>query len=227
MKPYYQKRGITLYHADCRELLPVLKADLLCTDPPYGIGVSHSRKFSGGSGARRRCTGKFNGVETDIKRPRCRDYGDFDWDDAPPSRWIFDLMCEQTNSQIIFGGNYFPLPPSRCWLVWDKDNGATTYSDCELAWTNFSTSVRKFRWRWNGFLQEDMKHKEERVHRAQKPLPLMRWCIEQAPGCKTILDPYAGSGTTLLAARELGREAIGIEREELFCEMAVKRLEAR
>jgi DNA modification methylase len=136
-------------------------------------------------------------------------------------------MRERTKFQIIFGGNYFPLPPSRCWLVWHKDNGATAYSDCELAWTNFKKPVRKLRWRWNGFLQEDMKHKEERVHRAQKPVPLMRWCIEQAPpGCKTILDPYAGSGTTLLAARLLGRQAVGIEKEEAFCEMAAKRLEA-
>jgi DNA modification methylase len=209
-------------------MLPTLKADLLCTDPPYGIGVSHSKKFSGGSGIRRCRTGIFAGIGTTVRRPKCRDYGDYDWDDAPPRRWIFDLMCEQTKHQIIFGGNYFPLPPSRCWLVWDKDNGANHYSDCELAWTNFDKPVRKLCWRWNGFLQQDMKHKEERVHRAQKPLPVMRWCIQQAPSeCNLILDPYAGSGTTLLAARELGYPAIGIEMEEAFCEMAAKRLEAK
>jgi len=222
MKPYFECDGITLYHADYRELLPKLKADLICTDPPYGIGVAR-RSFSGGRG-RKHCR---SGILAGKKPVACRDYGDHDWDDAPPARWVFDLMREISRWQIIFGGNYFPLPPSRCWLVWDKDNGATAYSDCELAWTNLDKPVRKLKWRWNGFLQEDMKRKEKRVHRAQKPLPLMRWCIQQAPEeCRSILDPFAGSGTTLLAARELGRTAIGIEREEAFCEMAAKHLEA-
>lgn len=220
---YYQRDGITLYHADNRELLPKLHADLLCTDPPYGIGVAR-RSFTGGRGAVKPCR---SGLLIGKKRARCRDYGDYDWDDRPPSRWVFDLMRENTRWQIIFGGNYFPLPPSRCWLVWDKVNGSNHFADCELAWTNFDHAVRKIAWRWNGFLQQDMKNKEERVHRAQKPLPVMRWCIERAPSdCGLILDPFAGSGTTLLAARALGRKAIGIEREEAFCEMAAKRLEA-
>lgn len=219
-RAYYQKGGITLYHADNRELLPSLQADLLCTDPPYGIGVAR-RKWGGGRKACR--TGLLRGR----KQAMCRDYGDYDWDDAPPSRWVFDLMRENTRWQIIFGGNYFPLPPSRCWFVWDKVNGNNSFADCELAWTNFERSVRKITWRWNGFLQQDMKNKETRVHRAQKPVPVMRWCIERAPDdCPTILDPFAGSGTTLIAARALGRRAIGIEREEEFCEMAAKRLEA-
>lgn len=227
-KPYYQQDGVTLYHADCREMLPTLRADLLCTDPPYGIGVSHAAKFNGGAGARRHYSGIFAGERRSIKRPRARDYGEYDWDDAPPPRWVFDLMRERTRHQIIFGGNYFSLPPSRCWLVWDKDNGGNQFADCEIAWTNFDKPVRKKKWRWNGFLQEDMKHKEQRVHRAQKPLPLMRWAIEQAPAdCKLVLDPFAGSGTTLLAARDLGRDAIGIEMEEAFCEMAAKRLEGK
>jgi DNA modification methylase len=222
-RPYYEKHGITLYHADCRELLPKLRADLLCTDPPYGIRVAR-RSWSGGRGTQKPCR---SGILKGKHRPQCRDYGDYDWDDAPPSSWIFDLMRENTRYQIIFGGNYFPLPPSRCWLVWDKDNGTNQFADCELAWTNFEKPVRRVCWRWNGFLQQDMKNKEERVHRAQKPLPVMRWCIEHAPQeCETVLDPFAGSGTTLLAARTLGRKAIGIEREEAFCEMAVKRLEA-
>ncbi|QNI34525.1 site-specific DNA-methyltransferase [Alloacidobacterium dinghuense] len=221
MKPYYERDGIVLFNADSRELLPGLKADLVCTDPPYGIGVAR-RSWNGGRGKKHCRSGMMRGR----KPVQCRDYGDYDWDDAPPSRWVFDLLRENSRWQIIFGGNYFPLPPSRCWLVWDKDNGGNQFADCELAWTNFEKPVRKLRWRWNGFLQEDMKNKEERVHRAQKPLEVMRWCIQHAPEeCGTILDPFAGSGTTLLAARTLGRKAIGIEREEAFCETAAKRLE--
>jgi DNA modification methylase len=217
MTPYYQHAGITIYHGDCRELLPALKADLLCTDPPYGINVA--RRGTVGSGGK---TG-FGGQRRQSVVP-VKNYGVSDWDSAPPADWLFGLMRERTEWQIIFGGNYFPLPPSRCWLVWDKDNTGN-FADCELAWTNLSKAVRKFTWRWNGMLQEDTTHKEFRVHPTQKPLAVMQWAISQAPDtCNRILDPYVGSGTTLVAAKALGREAIGIEREEKYCEAAANRL---
>jgi hypothetical protein len=84
VKPYYERGGIVLFHADCYEMLPTLTADLLCTDPPYGIGVSHPKSFSGGTKARTHSTGIFAGKAKHIKRPVCRDYGEYDWDDAPP-----------------------------------------------------------------------------------------------------------------------------------------------
>jgi DNA modification methylase len=129
-----------------------------------------------------------------------------------------------SDAQIIWGANHFSdiLPRSSCWLVWDKDNTGD-YADCELAWTSFPRAVRRFRWRWNGMLQQDMANKEYREHPTQKPVPLMRWCLSFADG--VILDPYLGSGPSLRAAKDLGRRAIGIEIEERYCEIAARRLD--
>jgi site-specific DNA-methyltransferase (adenine-specific) len=122
---------------------------------------------------------------------------------------------------IIWGGNFFRLSPASGWLVWDKDNGTNGYADCELAWTDLPMAVRRLRFRWMGMLQE---LPEERWHPTQKPLPVMRWCVGLLPATAgTILDPYAGSGTTLRAAKDLGRKAIGIEIEERYCEIAAQR----
>lgn len=207
MKPYYEAGGVTIYHGDCREVLPHIgSADLLCTDPPYGI-----REARGKNKSRRNLAA-------------ARDYGVASWDDAPPPRWLLDWLIDVSRWQIIFGGNYFGLPASKCWLVWDKDNTGD-FADCELAWTNLDKAVRKFRWRWNGMLQEPGTPKEIRVHPTQKPEPLMRWAIGQAPDdCALILDPFMGSGTTLRAAKDLGRRAIGIEADERYCEAAARRL---
>lgn len=219
MIPYYEHSGITIYHGDCRALLPTLgSVDLVCTDPPYGIGEARSKNRSRGGR-----TG-FDGKRRTQIIP-ARDYGDAAWDDKTPSSWIFDLMREISRHQIIFGGNYFPLPPSKCWLVWDKENGTTCFADCELAWTNFDKAVRRLKWRWSGLLQENMDNKEVRVHPTQKPVSVMMWAIKHAPDdCAVILDPFMGSGTTLVAAKRLGRTTIGIEREERYCEAAATRL---
>jgi len=126
--------------------------------------------------------------------------------------------------QMFFGGNYFAdkLPPSSCWLVWDKDNTGN-FADCELVWTNLPKAVRRIIYRWNGLLQQDMKHKEYRYHPTQKPVPVMKWCILQAGEILTMADPFMGSGTTLVAAKSLNRYSIGIEIEEKYCEIAAKR----
>jgi DNA modification methylase len=204
MKAYYSEDGISIFCGDARELLPTLSADLLCTDPPYGIGEARSNNPSRS------------------KLAASRDYGIADWDDDPPADWLFGLMREVTQYQVIFGGNYFPLPPSRCWLVWDKQNGATDFADCELAWTNFDKAVRRIVWQWHGMLREN---DEQRFHPTQKPENVMRWAIKHAPeSVQSVLDPFMGSGTTLVAAKELGKSAIGIEREERYCEIAAKRL---
>lgn len=208
IEPYYQKDGITIYNADCREVLPLLGMfDLLLTDPPYGIGEAAGKNKSRG------------------KLAKAKDYGNSDWDDAPPSEDLINLICDHSEKQVLWGGNYFNgLYPSSCWLVWDKDNTGD-FADCELAWTSLQKAVRKFKWRWNGMLQEKGgKDKEHRVHPTQKPLALMRWCLSLVPDAETVLDPFMGSGTTLVAAKMEGRQAVGIEINEKYCEAAVNRL---
>jgi len=204
--PYYDKDGITIYHGDCREILPQLdKVDLVLTDPPYGIGEAAGKNKSRGL----------------LARPK--DYGTWDWDNKPIHQDEIDYIINHARYSIIFGGNYYALPASSCWLVWDKDNAGTDFADCELAWTNLPKAVRKLRWRWNGMLQEDMANKEVRFHPTQKPRAVMSWAISLTEA-QTILDPFMGSGTTLVAAKMLNRKAIGIEIEEKYCKIAVERL---
>jgi DNA modification methylase len=213
MTPYYEHAGITIYHGNYKEVLPRLpKVDLLLTDPPYGIGADVRQSAR---------ANKQHGKAATVSHG----YGVTDWDSAPPTEAEFGLLLTVAKWQIVWGGNYFGLPASRCWLVWDKDNGKNKYADCELAWTNLERAVRLFRFRWMGMLQEDMAHKEYRDHPTQKPVPIMRWAISLAPNdCAMVCDPFMGSGTTLVAAKQLGRRAIGIEIEERYCAMAAKRL---
>ena len=214
--PYYDEDGITIYHGDCREILPNLpKVDLVLTDPPYGLGAA--RRNFGGHGVKRHMTGLVAG-----KAIPKRDYGDAAWDDEPADALTLSSIMDKADWSIIFGGNYFDLGPTKCYLVWDKLRGDTDYADCELAWTNLKKAVRIIRYKWNGFLIEKP---EDRTHPTQKPLEVMKWALSHAPeGCRTVLDPFMGSGTTLRAAKDLGRKCIGIEIEERYCEIAAKRL---
>jgi DNA modification methylase len=209
VKPYYEEAGIKIYHGDCREILPQLgRFDLLLTDPPYGIGVGRTSHATSGL-----VVGHGN------RRVAKRSYPLESWDDAAPN---LDIPRNVAVSQIIFGGNYFPLPPSKCWLVWDKQvNG--NFADCELAWTNLDKPVRKISWLWNGFAREGGEDRYD--HPTQKPLGVMKWCISQVPNevC-SLVDPYMGSGTSLVAAKDLGILATGIELEERYCEIAANRL---
>jgi DNA modification methylase len=205
MKTYYSHAGITIYHGDSEEMLPMFKADMLLTDPPYGIGEAAGKNKTRGNLA------------------VAKDYGNSDWDNKTPPEWMFGLMRSRTKWQVIFGGNYFPLPPSKCWLVWDKENGDNDFADCELAWTNFDKAVRRIVWRWHGMLREG---NEDRFHPTQKPLNVMKWALSFAPAdVGSVLDPYMGSGTSLLAAKQFRKTAIGIEKDERYCEIAAKRLQ--
>jgi DNA modification methylase len=208
VKPYYDDGTCVIYSGDCRAVLSSLDCvDLLLTDPPYGIGESRGRNKSRS------------------KMAVSKDYGDSAWDDAPAPTWLLEWARSLARWHVIFGGNYFALPPATCWLVWDKDNGANDFADCELAWTNLEKAVRRLRFRWQGMLQEPGCPREHREHPTQKPEAVMRWALMQAPpDCLTVLDPFMGSGTTLVAAKRLGRKAIGIESDERYCEIAAKRL---
>ena len=206
IKPYYQDEYVTLYCGDCAEILPHLPpVDLVLTDPPYGIGEAAGKN---------RSRGKIAGAV---------DYGTDNWDNKPiPQEIIHKLRLQPA---IIFGGNYYSMPASSCWLVWDK-HITRDFADCELAWTNLPGAIRKIDYLWNGCMK---KRPEQRWHPTQKPLAVMSWCISQAETklkrqIETILDPFAGSGTTLLAAKNRGKKSIGIEREEKYCKVIVERL---
>jgi site-specific DNA-methyltransferase (adenine-specific)/modification methylase len=194
----------TLYLGDCMDILPTLdKVDAVITDPPYGIN-ENSKK-----------------VASRVKLAAPKDYGDFDWDKAPPSDELIELIRTKAQFQAFFGGNYFTLPPTSCWLVWDKLNSGD-FADCELAWTNWPKAVRRLQWRWNGMIRQG---NEERFHPTQKPLEVMKWVITLCPKSETILDPFMGSGTTGVAAIQMGRKFIGIERESKYFDIACKRIE--
>lgn len=195
----------TLYLGDCRDILPTLgKVDAVVTDPPYGIKI-----------ARRGNIGTANNAPV-------RDYGKSDWDDEPCNPEIIAQIRSISSLQIIFGGNFFELPPTSCWLVWDKQNTGD-FADCELAWTNLQKAVRRVYWRWNGMIR---KGDEERFHPTQKPLGVMEWCISHLPSdAKVILDPFMGSCTTGVACVKTDRTFIGIEREPKYFDIACRRIE--
>ena len=198
--------GSTLYLGDCRELLPELGAvDALVTDPPYGIGVAKTGKNGGGTG----------GKGTWVKH-----YEPTKWDGEAPD-WIVPYATSCLSS-IVWGGNYFDLPPKRGWLVWDKQTTGN-FSHCELAWTNLDIPVRRRVHLWNGLCRAGLEPRFN--HPTQKPVALMEWCLGFLPNAETILDPFMGSGTTGVACAKLGRKFIGIEMEPSYFDIACKRIE--
>ncbi len=187
----------TLYLGDCRDILPTLgKVDAVVTDPPYGISVPAQRR--GGAVE-----------EWDIET--CDD--------------LVDAAVQAGRWAIVFGGNYYRLAPARCWLIWDKMiSPGLSLAHAELAWTNLDQGVRLRRNLWSGPFRQG--NEERNGHPTQKPLEIMRWCIGELPdNAATILDPFMGSGTTGVAAVQMGRKFIGIEREERYFEIACKRIE--
>lgn len=198
MKPYYEDEYVTLYHGDCRDVLPSLSLGQfsLLTDPPYG----HGKKWTGGGYFRRPI---YAGVR--------------EWDAEPfDNAALLALIAAVGGPSVIWGGNYYALPPSRCWLAWEKSSKMDTMADFELAWTSLDQPAKLFR--------EDRNPDGERQHPTQKPLSLMQWSIGFLDDSTAILDPFAGSGSSLRAAKDLNRKAVGVEREEKFCRVIAARL---
>ena len=197
----------TLYLGDCAEILPTLgHFDAVVTDPPYGIGEAKGRNKTRG------------------KLAISKDYGDDDWDNEPVTKQAIDLMRNLSKWQVIFGGNYFELPPTKCWLIWDKENGTTDFADAELAWTNLNKAVRLKRYMWHGMLRANKEPRGD--HPTQKPVGIMEWVINHLPAeTQTIIDPYMGSGTTGVACAKMGKSFVGIEREQKYFDVACKRIE--
>lgn len=204
--PYYQDESCTIYHGNCHDFLEDLPpVDLVLTDPPYGIGYVHGAENIPNAT-------KFQGV------PVLGDNQPFD-----PEPWL-QWPC------ILWGANHYAkhLPGAGRWLVWDKRAGTKTYgkdmSDLEMAWVSGPRRADRIFWHlWDGFLKDSEKGCE-RFHPTQKPIQVMEWCLGFSEGARVILDPFMGSGTSLVACKNLGLRAIGIEIEEKYCEIAVRRL---
>jgi site-specific DNA-methyltransferase (adenine-specific) len=210
-KMEYQKINSIVFNEDCiagMKRYPDKYFDLAICDPPYGIGEdgasNHSRS----------------------KIAKAKEYTPKNWDKQPPSDEYFSELIRVSKNQIIWGANHFisKIPyDSSCWVVWDKDNTGD-FADCELAWTSFNTAVRKFTWRWNGMLQEDMKNKEIRVHPTQKPVALYKWLLDKyAKAGDKILDPNVGSGSSRIACSEYGFDYTGFEIDKEYFEAQEKR----
>ena len=199
----------TLYLGDCLRVMPFLEGvDAVVTDPPYGV-----LHVEGETSAVRKSVrvnpGRFAGTaiaETGQS-----------WDHRP-SDWLIAMVAAKASSVIIFGGNYFNLPPSRGILVWDKEQPWENFSQVEIAWSNLKKPASLLR--FSGKLP-----KSDRAHPAQKPVEVMRWCLGFIPDARTILDPFMGSGTTGVAAVKMGRRFIGIEREPKYFDIACRRIE--
>ena len=192
----------TLYLGDCREILPTIgKVDAVVTDPPYGLGD----KWQGGGGSKK-SSWKFDPSEA------------MAWDGSTVD--IVPSLVNVATEAVIWGGNYYSLPPSRCWLLWDKkQNDQWTTAQAEMAWTNLDRPVRTFR-----FAQCEQANEGRKEHPTQKPLALMMWCLKWVDG-DTILDPFMGSGTTGVACVKLGRKFIGMEIDPRYFDTACRRIE--
>lgn len=197
----------TLYHGDCRTVLPQLgPVDALVTDPPYGIGAARRGKIGSGT---RKCPS--------------RTFAPSNWDNQPVAPSLMNMVMACGRWKIVFGGNYYAMPPSSCWLVWDKFTTGE-FADCELAWTNLPKAVRRIQYRWNGMLRQNNEPRGD--HPTQKPVGVMTWCLSHLPeDAKLVLDPFMGSGTTGVACVKTGRHFIGIEREKTFFDAACRRIE--
>ena len=205
MKPYYEQDGVTIFHGDCRDILPSLpRVDAVVTDPPYGIGADSHQ-----------------GPE----RHGWKQYGKRGWDSDRPDAETLRAVIAHGRHAIVWGGNYFsdvlPFVPRGKWLIWDKGQSGFSLADCEMAWCSWEGAIRRFLYARGAAL------KDGKQHPTQKPLALMAWTLPQLPGwerVRTIADPFMGVGSTLVEAKRLGREAFGIDREERYCEIAAKRL---
>lgn len=181
--------------------------DLAIVDVPYGIAESGDKNH------------------TRSKLAVSQDYKAFHGNDLrPPEPEYFTELMRVSKNQIIWGANHFisRIPFDRaCWIVWDKDNGNNDFSDCELAWTSFDTAVRRFKFKWHGMLQENMKNKESRIHPTQKPVALYSWLLQRyAQSGDKILDTHVGSASSLIACDRLGFDVVGFEIDEYYYKLS-------
>ena len=189
----------TLYCGDCRDVLPLLpKHDLILTDPPYGAAYAANPIVGKGKAQ--------------------SNHEAMDWDNCTPPTWLFGLMLDKAEMVIVWGGNYYALPPSRGWLSWRKPDAPPSMAHLELAWTNRDMNAKQ--------LEHSIAatNAERAGHPTQKPVRVMEWSIGFCPEAETVCDPFMGSGTTGVACARMGKKFIGIEREERYFDIAVERI---
>lgn len=195
--------GVTLHLGDCREILPTLAShDAVVTDPAYGVNAARTRNS---------------------QQWGWTDYGEDGWDKERTPPEVVALAVKAGRHAVVWGGNYFTdaLPPSSKWLVWDKGQTDFSLADVEFAWCSFDGAARRLMYPRPVALQDGKEHP------TQKPIAVMKWCIERIPEpARTILDPFMGSGTTGVAAVEMGRLFTGIERVESYFDIARRRIDA-
>ena len=204
-KPYYQDDSVTIYHGDCREILPTLDAAAVVTDPPYGIA------YKGGRGGAL--------IHTSGHRRSEIITGDSEPFDPTPLL-TFPAVA-------LFGAQHYPdrLPAGGTFHVWDKrgDYKPVHTADFDTVWINRKEPGRILRVVWRGLCRE-VEHDQAILHPTQKPLRVMEWVLGMFPDAGVVVDPYMGSGSTLRAAKNLSRRAVGIEIEERYCEIAARRM---
>lgn len=203
------------YNIDCLEYmrgLPENYFSLAICDPPYGIGEDGSKNHTRGLKAVSKNYKAYSGNDTE-----------------PPTIEFFKELFRVSKNQIIWGANHFIErinKNSPCWIIWDKQNGATDFADCELAWTSFSSAARKYEFRWQGMLQGNMKNKESRIHPNQKPRSLYVWLLTNyAKQGDTIFDSHLGSQSSRIAAHDLGFDFYGCELDKDYFDAGNKRFE--
>jgi len=187
----------TLYCGDCMDILPTLgKVDAVITDPPFGVG-------------------NFVQISGNVRGEVVT------WNESGPSEEFFNLIKEKSNYRIVWGANYFNCFEGAGGLVWVKNQPMPNMSKAEMASTSWGNKVELINLTWTNYVNT-----KESIHPCERPVGLYAWCIEQVPKQpQTILDPFMGSGTTGVAAIQLGRSFIGIEREPKYFDIACKRIE--
>lgn len=207
------RANIEIYNEDCLTAMKAMSDnfyDLAIVDPPYGIGEDGAKNHSRSNAT------------------KATKYTAKNWDAEAPKKEYFDELMRVSKNQIIWGANHFIErinKNSSCWIVWDKDNSGD-FADCELAWTSFETAVRKFKYRWNGMLQQDMKNKEHRIHPTQKPVALYKFLLDKYANKEMkILDTHIGSGSIAVACWDLGIDLVGYEIDKEYYDNAKKRIE--
>lgn len=194
--------AIELLHIDCMEYMKTCKDkefDLAIVDPPYGIGAGAKSFMNGAS-------------KTAHKYTR-----DLSWDNETPTQEYFEQLSRVSKNQIIWGGNYFRLPPTRCFIIWDKTIHGNSYADCEYAWTSFDKVARIFK------LNMVETTKDGRIHPTQKPVKLYNRVLKNyAEKGQRILDTHLGSGSSAISAHYFGVDFVGCEIDKEYYDAACK-----